>query len=143
MSKKYVVLRDRERSSMVSVWDELLCLGFGTVKLYKLYLGAYEILGDKSEYYDAEADEYVLPSDIQGKAVRGIKDDAIIGYEVENMSDESGDEFEFDEPTECEGWLTEARWLDDRLLADLHTAVTTIGEPESGVDRPVVTASTF
>lgn len=128
---------------MVSVWDELLCLGFGAVKPYKLYLGGYEILGDKSEYYDAEADEYALPTDIQGKAVRGVKDDAIIGYEVENISDESGDEFEFDEATECEGWLTETRWLDDRLLADLHAAVTTIGEPESGVDRPVVTASTF
>jgi len=143
MSKKYVVLRDRERSSMMSAWDELLCLGFGAVKPYKLYLGGYEILGDRSEFYDAEKDEYVLPTDICGRAIRGIKDDAIIGYEVENMSDEPGDEFEFYKPAECEVWLTEARWLDDRLLADLHAAVTTIGEPESGVDRPVATSSTF
>jgi hypothetical protein len=128
---------------MVSTWDELLCVGFGSVKPYKLYLGAFEILGERSEFYDDEADEYILPDDINGKAVRGSKGDMVIGYEVENASYCPEDEFEFDEPSECEGWLTDTKWLDDSLLDDLKAAVIRIGQPESGVDRPISTASQF
>ena len=136
MAKRYVVLRKRECSSMVSTWDELLCVGFGSVKPYKLYLGAFEILGERSQFYDDEADEYVLPDTINGKAVRGFKDDAVIGCEVENASYRPEDEFEFDDPSECESWLTDARWMDDRLLAELSAALVKIGKPQSGVDRP-------
>jgi hypothetical protein len=128
---------------MVSTWDELLCLGFGSVKPYKLYLGAFETLGERSEFYDDEADEYALPDDINGKAVRGSKGDMVIGYEVENASYRPEEEFEFDHPSECESWLTEARWMDDRLLAELSAALVKIGKPQSGVDRPGSTTSKF
>ena len=143
MAKRYVVLRNRESSSMVSTWDELLCVGFGAVKHYKLYLGTFEILGERSEFYDDEADEYVLPDDINGKAVRGFKDDVVIGYEVESASYRPEQEFEFDHPSECESWLTEARWMDDRLLSELRAALFKIGIPQSGVDRPGSTTSKF
>jgi hypothetical protein len=86
MTERYVVLRDRACSSMVSTWDELLCVGFGAVKPYKLYLRTFEIIGERSQIYDDEADEYVLPDDINGKAVRGFKDDMGIWYEVESAS---------------------------------------------------------
>ena len=143
MAKRYVVLRNRECSSMVSTWDELLCVGFGSVKPYKLYLGAFEFLGERSEFYDDEADEYVLPDTINGKAVRGFKDDAVIGCEVENASYRPEDEIEFDEPSECEDWLTETNWLDISLLDDLKASVVRLGQPESGVDRPTSTTSHF
>ena len=143
MAKRYVVLRKRECSSMVSTWDELLCVGFGSVKPYKLYLGAFEILGERSEFYDDEADEYILPDDINGKAVRGSKGDMVIGYEVENASYRPEDEFEFDEPSECEGWLAGARWVDDRLLAELISAVVNLGQPKAGIDRPDSMTSRF
>ena len=143
MARRYVVLRDRECSSMVSTWDELLCIGFGSVKPYKLYLGTFEILGERSEFYDDEEDQYVLPDDINGKEVQGFKDDAVIGYEVENASYHPDEEFEFENPMECEGWLTDTKWLDTSLLDDLKAAVIRIGQPESGVDRPISTASNF
>jgi hypothetical protein len=143
MEKKYVVLRNRERSSMVSNWDELLCVGFGSVKPYKLYLGTFEILGERSEFYDDEADECILPDDINGKAVRGSKGDMVIGYEVENASYRPADEFEFDEPSECEGWLAGSRWVDDRLLAELNSAVVKLGQPKAGIDRPDSMKSRF
>jgi len=143
MAKRYVVLRNRECSSMVSTWDELLCVGFGSVKPYKLYLGAFEILGERSQFYDDEADEHVLPDTINGKAVRGFKDDAVIGCEVENASYRPEDEFEFDEPSECEGWLAGARWMDDRLLAELNSAVVKLGQPKAGIDRPDSMTSRF
>ncbi len=143
MTKRYVVLRDRESSSMASTGDELLCFGFGTVKPYKLYLGTFEILGERSQFYDHETDEYVLPDDINGKAVRGSKDDVVIGYEVENASYRPEQEFEFDHPSECERWLTEARWMDDRLLSELRAALFKIGKPKSGVDRPGSTTFKF
>ena len=143
MAKRYVVLRNRECSSIVSTWDELLCVGFGSVKPYKLYLGAFEILGERSEFYDDEADEYILPDDINGKAVRGSKGDMVIGYEVENASYRPEDEFEFDVPPECERWLAESQWLDDRLLADLAAALMKLGEPKFGIDIPDSSVSRY
>ena len=92
---------------MVSAWDELPCVGFGSVKSFKLYLGNFEVLGERAEFHDDEADEYALPDDINGKAVQGFKDDAVIGYEVENASYRPEDEFEFAVPSECEDWLAE------------------------------------
>ena len=143
MRKRYVVLRNRGGSTMVSTWDELLCVGFGSVKSYKLYLGNFEVLGERSEFYDDEADDYVLPDTINGKAVRGFKDDAVIGCEVENASYRPEDEFEFDVPPECERWLEGSKWLDDRLLADLSAALVKLGEPTIGKDKPSEFAADF
>ena len=143
MNRKYLVLRDRECSSMVSTWDELLCVGFGSVKLYKLCLGTFKVLGERAECYDEEVDEYVLPDHINGTPVKGFKDDAVIGYEVESASYRPEDEFEFDNPSECEGWLDEAQWLDDNLLIDLNTALLKLGKPINGIDRPIPKASMF
>jgi hypothetical protein len=53
------------------------------------------------------------------------------------------DEFEFDEPSECEGWLAGARWMDDRLLAELNSAVVKLGQPKAGIDRPDSMTSRF
>jgi hypothetical protein len=57
----------------------------------------------------------------------------VSGCEVEDASYRPEDEF--DDPSECESWLTEARWIDDRLLAELSAALVKIGKPQSGVDR--------
>jgi hypothetical protein len=143
MNRKYVLLRDRECSSMVSTWDALLCVGFGSVRSYKLYLGTFEVLGERAECYDEEADEYVLPDHINGTPVKGFKDDAVIGYEVESASYRPEDEFEFDNPSECEGWLSETQWLDDRLLADLRAALVKLDKPITGIDKPNPSTSRF
>ena len=128
---------------MVSTWDELLCVGFGKTRSHRLYLGIYEVLGEVAEFYDEELDEPTVPDTINGKEVQGVKDDYVVGFGVEDAGYRPDDEFEFDSPSECEGWLTEKRWLDDRLLADLSVAVLKIGEPRIGVERPARTVAEF
>lgn len=139
----YQVLRCRDQFSMVSTWDELLCVGFGKMRPYRLYLGIYEVLGEVAEFYDEELDELAVPDTINGKEVRGIKDDYVVGFGVEDAGYRPDDEFEFDAPSECEGWLTEKRWLDDGLLADLNAALVKLGEPKIGIDKPNVLAADF
>ena len=118
-----VVLRDRECSTMVSAWDELLCVGLGVSKPYKLYLGQYEVIGERADCYDEEENGYVLPDHIDGKPAQKFMDDAVIGYEVENVSYREEDEFEFADPAESVNWLSTNNWLDETLLADLTTAI--------------------
>ena len=43
----------------------------------------------------------------------------------------------------CESWLTDARWTDDRLLAELNSAVVKLGQPKAGIDRPDSMTSRF
>jgi hypothetical protein len=121
---------------MVSTWSELLCVGFGKTRSYRLYLGIYEVLGEVAEYYDEELDEFSVPDIINGKAVQGVKDDYVVGFWVEDAGYRPDDEFEFDTPSECVDWLTETQWLDDRLLADLTAALAKLGEPKFGIDIP-------
>ena len=121
---------------MVSTWNELLCVGFGKTRSYRLYVGTYEVLGESAEFYDEELDELAVPDTINGKDVRGVKDGYVIGFGVEDAAYRSDDEFEFDTPSECVGWLTETQWLDGRLLADLTAALAKLGEPKFGIDIP-------
>jgi len=139
----YQVLRCRGQYSMVSTWDELLCVGFGKTRSYRLYLGIYEVLGEVAEFYDEELDEPAVPDTINGKEVQGVKDDYVVGFGVEDAGYRPDDEFEFDAPSEGEGWLTEKRWLDDGLLADLNAALVKLGEPKIGIDKPNVLAADF
>jgi len=139
----YQVLRSRDQYSMVSTWGELLCVGFGKTRPYRLYLGNYEVLGESAEFYDEELDELAVPDTINGKDVRGVKDDYVIGFGVEDAAYRPDDEFEFAVPSECEGWLAENKWLDDGLLADLSAALVKLGEPTAGIDRPGWSKSTF
>lgn len=139
----YQVLRCRDQYSMVSTWNELLCVGFGKTRSYRLYLGNYEVLGESAEFYDEELDELAVPDTINGKDVRGVKDGYVIGFGVEDAAYRPDDEFEFAVPSECEGWLAENKWLDDRLLADLRGALIELGKPITGIDTPNPSTARF
>jgi len=128
---------------MVSTWGELLCVGFGKTRSYRLYLGNYEVLGESAEFYDEELDELAVPDTINGKDVRGVKDGYVIGFGVEDASYRPDDEFEFAVPSECEGWLAENKWLDDGLLADLRGALIELGKPITGIDTPNPSTARF
>jgi hypothetical protein len=143
MADNYRVLKAREQSTMASAWDELLCVGFGTSKPYRLYLGNYAILGERAEYYDEETDDYLVPDEIRGRAVRGVKDDYIVGCDVEDVSQKPDDEFDFQHPSECEKWLVENHWLDDNLLAKIEGAIHALGAPQQGTDTPKPDTSQF
>lgn len=139
----YQVLRCRDQYSMVSTWNELLCVGFGKTRSYRLYVGTYEVLGESAEFYDEELDELAVPDTINGKDVRGVKDGYVIGFGVEDAAYRPDDEFEFDSPFECAGWLAATRWMDDRLTVDLGAALLRLGEPTIGRDAPDNALSAF
>jgi hypothetical protein len=143
MADNYRVLKARGQSTMASAWDELLCVGFGTSKPYRLYLGNYVILGERAEYYDEEADDYLVPDEIRGRAVRGVKDDYIVGRDVEDVSQKPDDEFEFQHPSECEQWLVRNHWMDADLLAKLEHAIHALGAPRTGINTPTSADSQF
>ena len=128
---------------MVSTWNELLCVGFGKTRSYRLYVGTYEVLGESAEFYDEELDELAVPDTINGKDVRGVKDGYVIGFGVEDAAYRPDDEFEFDTPSGCADWLTANLWSDDRLIVDLAAALVKLGESTIGRDTPDNAVSAF
>lgn len=128
---------------MVSTWNELLCVGFGKTRSYRLYIGTYEVLGESAEFYDEELDELAVPDTINGKDVRGVKDGYVIGFGVEDAAYRPDDEFEFDTPSECSDWLTANLWSDDRVIVDLAAALVKLGEPKFGIDIPDSSTSRY
>jgi len=89
------------------------------------------------------SDTVLLPDHINGTPVKEFKDDAVIANAVESASYRPEDEFEFDNPSECEGWLSETQWLDDRLLADLRAALVKLDKPITVIDKPNSSTSRF
>lgn len=139
----YQVLRCRDQYSMVSPWNELLCVGFGKTRSYRLYVGTYEVLGESAEFYDEELDELAVPDTINGKDVRGVKDGYVIGFGVEDAVYRPDDEFEFDSPSECAGWLAAMRWMDNSLTVDLSAVLARLVEQTFGRDKPDPLVSAF
>lgn len=82
-----IVIAQRERSSLASTWNEYLCLSEGETESYKLFTGQYESLAELNDCYDEELEDYVLPEQIDGKAVMGIEDDYVVGGELQQQDD--------------------------------------------------------
>ncbi len=67
-----------ERSSMASNWKEHLCLSRLTDGQWRLDVLGWEALGEVDEYWDEDADDYVLPDEIDGNEVVGVEDGIIV-----------------------------------------------------------------
>lgn len=143
MTTQIRVLRSREEYSMVSAWDELLCVARGSTKPYKLCLGTYEVLASRGEFYDSGEDKYRVPGVINGKPVRCVRDESVLGDDVIIDGYRDDCSFEFTQPAECIPWLEDNDWMDDELIADLHVEVESLVNTQTDVDSPAPAASWF
>lgn len=113
----FIILQSREGSSMASTWTEYLCLQRLANQKYELSIRGYEVLGEQSDYYNEEKDDYDIPQKINGKEVVGIEDGFIVGGRLVEQSDDLPS-FEFYK-TEIESvneWLKEIQWNEDSTI---------------------------
>lgn len=82
------ILEQKTKSSMVSSWTEYLCLQMLADNMFELSMRSYEVIGDLSSYYDEEADDYVIPDQIDGQKVAGVEDGYIVGGELMLLEDQ-------------------------------------------------------
>ena len=73
------ILEQKTKSSMVSSWTEYLCLKMLADNMFELSIRSYDVIGDLSSYYDEEADDYMIPDQIDGQKVVGVEDGYIVG----------------------------------------------------------------
>ena len=77
-----LVISSVERSSMVSMWTEHLCLKRLGENQWVIDVRCFELACEASEFFDEELEDFVLPEEIQGHAVLGIEDDYV---QTENL----------------------------------------------------------
>lgn len=121
-----IVVALRESSSMASTWSEYLCLSKGKTKPYKLFIGQYEFLAELDDYYDEDADDYVVPEQIDGKAVVSFEDDYVVGGDLLQQEESDAVEFSSVFDTDVRAWLKKISWDGANVLVDIEKAITTI-----------------
>jgi hypothetical protein len=117
--KSIEIIDSREDGSMVSSWNEYLCLCKGDTKRYRLFVGRYEPLVEASEFFNEETEDYDLPTHIDGVVVVGIEDDYVVGGELQWFSDEHT--IQFDKPSESavRAWLNRHEWWNEIVQTHL------------------------
>lgn len=119
----YLIIGQREGSSLASTWTEYLCLSKGELKPYKLFTGQYECLAELNDYYDEELEDYVLPEQIDGQSVAGIEDDYVVGGELQQQDETTNVEFASVFDTELRTWLEETGWAKLVALPSIEKAI--------------------
>lgn len=105
-----VIIAEREKSGMVAVWNEYLCLTKGENKPFQLFTGRYTALAARDAFYNKDTDDFDLPNKIDDMDVYGIEDDWVVGGELSWLED--SDAIEFDNPYDPAlwVWLKESNW---------------------------------
>lgn len=125
------ILQEIECSSMVSTWNEYLCLEIRDGRAV-LSHRRYEWLGNVSDFVvetEEGDEEYRIPDIIDGKPVEGIEDEFVVGGEL--TPDPSDPEPEFDltdaDLDMVRAWLT-GRGFDPKWSVDEAWAGTVLEE---------------
>lgn len=79
-TKGPVILDSAEQSTHVSTWTEHLCLQRLPDGKWEIDIRSWEVAGEAKdyEYYDEEAEETVLPDQINGVEVIGTEDEFVV-----------------------------------------------------------------
>ena len=112
------ILAEREASGMTSTWDEFLCVELNKDQSFTLYTGRREVLAEASDFYNEDTEEYEIPEEIDGQAVRGVKDDCVVSESVGDFDDATLKLASFDRE-EVQAWLVETDWIDYASPADV------------------------
>ena len=89
-----------------------LFLKGGDSKRFRLFTGQYEGLASMHDYYDEEADDHMLPTEIDGKPVFGVNDESVVGGELGWCDDSESVEFDGLNDPSLNYWLSKSQWLD-------------------------------
>ena len=117
------VLASREEPSMVSMWTVYLCVSEGKIRRYTLFEGGYEVLAERSEYFNEETEDYDLPTEIDGKGVVGIDDDFVVGGELSWVNDYQKVDFDTLDDPKVREWMLENRWNPEEWWGAIQAAV--------------------
>ena len=106
--------------SPAASWDEYLVLEKLDDGRFKLDIRVYEVLTESGNYFDEEKDDYVLPTQIDGKNVVGLIDEYVIGGDLVQMQDDTPKIFfkTFDQEI-LAGWLKMIGWNNDDVFKSL------------------------
>ena len=117
------ILAKRECATLVSIWNEYLCIEQITNNRYQLDIRKYEELAEAWKYYDEGIGDYSLPQIINGKRVAGREDGQIVGGEL--VDTEEHGFVRFSDPTDSElaEWLESVDWESVEVLRFLENLV--------------------
>ena len=90
-----LIINSVEQSTMASNWTEQLCLSRLSDDKWRIDVCGFEWAEETGNFWDEEADEYVLPDEIDGYSVLGTEDDYVVIAKLVSSANVK-DVYEFD-----------------------------------------------
>jgi hypothetical protein len=112
MTSPVLIVASRQQSSMVSTWTEYLCLQRGGEGGYKLFTGQYEVLAERTRFFNEDTGEYDVPDEVKGQAVVGTEDDYVVGGELIYFDDLQAVSFSRCDEKTVADWIELSGWSD-------------------------------
>lgn len=116
MSNKKAVqihtLATRTTSLLGANWVEYLVLTSGRAKRFLIATGDYKAIGLLLDFYDADQREFRPPKEVNGKSVKAIVGDYLLGDEMWINSDQLGLEFDDLDDPNITRWIVKNGWAD-------------------------------
>jgi hypothetical protein len=111
---------------MASLWNEYLCLKRSGATSFQLFIGQYEGLAELNDYYDEDLEDYVLPTEIDGKQVAGTEDDMVVGGDLVCQDESEAIEFSIIFDPRVKDWLDKTGWSRLGVLPKIETAIASL-----------------
>lgn len=83
VSDNLYIIDQRLRYSMISSWNEYLCIEIMNPNDFEISLRGASVLEDARQFFNEEREEYILPEKIDGNCVYGILDGIVFGEPLE------------------------------------------------------------
>lgn len=116
------ILAEREASGMTSTWDEFLCVELNKDQSFTLYTGRREVLAEASDFYNEDTEDYEIPDEVDGQAVRGVKEDCVVSESVVELDDATLKLANFEHEVIL-AWLVDTDWIEDASPAVVKEAL--------------------
>lgn len=87
VSENLYIIDQRIRYSMISSWNEYLCIEIMKPNGFEISLRGASVLEEASQFFSEEKEEYILPEKINGNRVYGILDGIVFGEPLEILDD--------------------------------------------------------
>ena len=118
-----VIISSREGSTPASAWSEDLCIKKIDDTRFELFVGGYGFLAETSDFYDEETEEEIIPDEIDGYPVLGIKDGYVIGGKILKNEDDGEVQFTQFDTDDVRDWLKSIKWDDVDTVSSIKSAL--------------------